>query len=168
MGREHGKWWSSRTAALRDGQRPKSVETGAGFPVPVLQSSWRRQETSGAACERGTLASSGKGLVRSRDRGGPGARQFFNGKDSWTRRPADPEWPLCSRRERATAVKRPGRRPTREPLSLAARKDLAARAKYVGSCEHKVERWWGGYPKRVSYLGEGLEDTDDRRRRCVR
>lgn len=31
-------------------------------------------------------------------------------------------------------------------LSLSERKELASRARYVGSCEHKDRRWWGGRP----------------------
>ena len=31
-------------------------------------------------------------------------------------------------------------------LSASERRKLAARAKYVGSPEHKVKRWWGGLP----------------------
>ena len=150
MLREHGQWWSSRTAAQQAGQRPtteKSENPGAEFPVSALQSMWRRQETSGTACERGILAFNGKGLVRSHDRGGRSARQFSNGKDSSERRPAGPEWYLCSSAEGARSMKRPGQRPSRQSLSLAAREDLAARARYIGSDEHKEKRWWGGLPK---------------------
>ena len=44
-------------------------------------------------------------------------------------------------------MRRPIQRRTREPLSLAGRRNLAARARYVGSPEHKVGRWWDGLPK---------------------
>jgi hypothetical protein len=44
-------------------------------------------------------------------------------------------------------AKRPGQVPRRVPLSLAQ----IARAEYVGSEEHKADRWWGGLPK--AYVG---------------
>lgn len=44
-------------------------------------------------------------------------------------------------------MKRPAQGRAREPLSLAERRTLAARARYVGSPEHKVRRWWGGLPE---------------------
>ena len=44
-------------------------------------------------------------------------------------------------------MKRPAQRPVRAPLSIAARRALAARARYVGSPEHKLGAWWGGLPK---------------------
>ena len=46
--------------------------------------------------------------------------------------------------------KRPRRakkRPQRAGLSLDERQDLAARARYIGSAEHKDKAWWGGLPK---------------------
>lgn len=43
-------------------------------------------------------------------------------------------------------MKKPTRRRVRAPLSSAQRHDLAARAQYVGSSEHKERRWWGGLP----------------------
>ena len=42
-------------------------------------------------------------------------------------------------------MRRPKQTPT-EALSLSERKELASRARYVGSCEHKDRRWWGGQP----------------------
>lgn len=43
-------------------------------------------------------------------------------------------------------MKRPVQKRIRMPLSVAERRDLAVRARYVGSAEHKVHRWWGGMP----------------------
>ena len=42
---------------------------------------------------------------------------------------------------------RPALRLQRPPLSVAERRGLAARVRYVGSPEHKVKRWWGGLPQ---------------------
>ena len=42
---------------------------------------------------------------------------------------------------------RPKKRPQRADLSADERKNLAARASYVGSAEHKVKSWWGGLPE---------------------
>ena len=44
-------------------------------------------------------------------------------------------------------MKRPAQRPKRAPLSTAERRTLAARARYVGSPEHKIDAWWGGLPR---------------------
>lgn len=44
-------------------------------------------------------------------------------------------------------MKRPVQRAMRKPMTLAERRDLAARARNVGSPEHKVRRWWGGLPR---------------------
>ena len=44
-------------------------------------------------------------------------------------------------------MNRPARRPGRDSLSVAERRALAGRARYVGSPEHKVKRWWGGLPE---------------------
>ena len=43
-------------------------------------------------------------------------------------------------------MRRPVQQPARASLTLAERRTLAARARYVGSPEHKVHRWWGGLP----------------------
>jgi hypothetical protein len=48
------------------------------------------------------------------------------------------------------AAKRPNQEPLLRPGSEAERRILAKRASYVGSKEHKVERWWGGLPARYS------------------
>lgn len=42
--------------------------------------------------------------------------------------------------------KRPPQRPRRADLLQAEREALAAHAMYVGSPEHKDEKWWGGLP----------------------
>ena len=44
-------------------------------------------------------------------------------------------------------MRRPAQRPVRARLSIAERRALAARARYVGSPEHKLGGWWGGLPK---------------------
>lgn len=43
-------------------------------------------------------------------------------------------------------MKRPRQRAMRV-LSAAERRTVAARARYSGSAEHKVQRWWGGLPE---------------------
>ena len=43
-------------------------------------------------------------------------------------------------------AKRPPQRPKRLKLTEEQRKNLASRASYVGSGEHKSRRWWGGQP----------------------
>lgn len=43
-------------------------------------------------------------------------------------------------------MKRPVQKRVRTALSAKERRALAARARYVGSSEHKVHRWWGGLP----------------------
>ena len=43
-------------------------------------------------------------------------------------------------------MKRPRQRPSRV-LTVAEREAVAARARYSGSAEHKVRRWWGGLPE---------------------
>jgi hypothetical protein len=47
-------------------------------------------------------------------------------------------------------AKRPNQESTLRPRNEAARRALASRARYVGSDEHKTERWWGGLPARYS------------------
>ena len=42
--------------------------------------------------------------------------------------------------------KRPPQRPRRADLLQAEREALAAHAMYVGSPEHKDEKWWSGLP----------------------
>ena len=44
-------------------------------------------------------------------------------------------------------MKRPAQRRARPPLSTAEREALAARARYVGSLEHKDAQWWNGLPR---------------------
>lgn len=44
-------------------------------------------------------------------------------------------------------MKRPVQRRVRRTLTPAQRRALAVRARYVGSAEHKAQRWWGGTPK---------------------
>lgn len=44
-------------------------------------------------------------------------------------------------------AKRPKKRPKRPDLSPEERRELAARASYEGSPEHKVELWWHGLPE---------------------
>ena len=44
-------------------------------------------------------------------------------------------------------MRRPRRIPVRPVLTDAQRRALAQRAWYVGSGEHKDERWWGGLDK---------------------
>ena len=44
-------------------------------------------------------------------------------------------------------MRRPAQRAVRARLSIAERRALAARARYVGSPEHKLGGWWGGLPK---------------------
>ena len=44
-------------------------------------------------------------------------------------------------------MRRPRRIPVRPELTDSQRRALAERAVYVGSHEHKVERWWGGLPE---------------------
>ena len=44
-------------------------------------------------------------------------------------------------------MKRPAQKPERAPLSPEQRQELAARAQYEGSDEHKEHRWWGGLPR---------------------
>jgi hypothetical protein len=51
-------------------------------------------------------------------------------------------------------LKRPAQQPPKGPRTDAERKALAARALYVGSKEHKAERWWGGLPA-VRYGKDG-------------
>ena len=43
-------------------------------------------------------------------------------------------------------MKGPPQEPRKGPLTDAERRALTARAVYVGSAEHKAERWWGGLP----------------------
>ena len=43
-------------------------------------------------------------------------------------------------------MKRP-RQKAKRVLTVAERRTLAARARYSGSPEHKVRRWWGGLPE---------------------
>jgi hypothetical protein len=43
-------------------------------------------------------------------------------------------------------MKRPAQQPSRRPANPEERRTLAARAEYVGSKEHKDQRWWGGMP----------------------
>ena len=43
-------------------------------------------------------------------------------------------------------AKRPPQRPQRTKLTNAQREELALEASYVGSPEHKNNRWWGGLP----------------------
>ncbi len=43
-------------------------------------------------------------------------------------------------------MQRPAQKRVREGLSVAERRALASRARYVGSPEHKLGRWWGGLP----------------------
>ena len=43
-------------------------------------------------------------------------------------------------------MKRPLQKTDRPELSAAQRQALASRARYVGSAEHKDQRWWGGLP----------------------
>lgn len=43
-------------------------------------------------------------------------------------------------------MKKPTQKPRREKLSEQERIELASRASYLGSCEHKDRRWWGGLP----------------------
>lgn len=44
-------------------------------------------------------------------------------------------------------MKRPQQWPVRPPLSDRERRELAGRATYEGSGEHKDRRWWGGLPQ---------------------
>ena len=44
-------------------------------------------------------------------------------------------------------MRRPRRIPVRPELTDSQRRALAERAVYVGSHEHKDERWWGGLPE---------------------
>ena len=43
-------------------------------------------------------------------------------------------------------MQRPAQKRAREELSVGERRALASRARYVGSPEHKLGRWWGGLP----------------------
>ncbi|CAK0752586.1 conserved hypothetical protein [uncultured Gammaproteobacteria bacterium] len=43
-------------------------------------------------------------------------------------------------------MKRPPLQPVKGPRNETERQALAVRASYVGSTEHKEERWWGGLP----------------------
>ena len=43
-------------------------------------------------------------------------------------------------------MKKPTQRLQRVELSKQERIELASRASYEGSCEHKDRRWWGGLP----------------------
>lgn len=54
-----------------------------------------------------------------------------------------------------TPPKRPNRRPPRRELSANERANLAARARYVGSEEHKSKAWWGGKVPRARQLPGG-------------
>jgi hypothetical protein len=51
-------------------------------------------------------------------------------------------------------LKQPAQQPQKGPSTDAECKALAARASYVGSKEHKDQRWWGGLPG-VYYDKEG-------------
>ena len=74
-------------------------------------------------------------------------------------------------------MRRPRRIPERPALSDVQRQALAKRARYVGSPEHKDQRWWGGLPAarqlrggRVGRLGKQtttvcpLSSPEDRHR----
>ena len=43
-------------------------------------------------------------------------------------------------------MKKPKQKPRRDKLSEQERIELASRASYAGSTEHKDRRWWGGLP----------------------
>lgn len=45
-------------------------------------------------------------------------------------------------------MKRPRQETKRGPLGDAERVALASKAEYIGSGEHKDQRWWGGLPSR--------------------
>lgn len=58
-------------------------------------------------------------------------------------------------------MKRPDQQPSKGKLSQTERASLAARASYVGSKEHKGQRWWGGLPG-VHY---GIDGKPSRQKR---